>query len=245
MKFLSFETFKLGVNNLRLHKLRSLLTSLGIIFGVAAVICMLSISEGASADEMRMIQLLGTKNIIVNSVKPPQTTKPRRGATASSWNTASPATTWIMLRATIPHVEHVVPLKVVSYRVRHGDQQHDFEVVGTTPDFFEVVNINVAQGRPLTQQDVIERTNVCVIGEAVRDKLFPLKDPLGETILVERFPSGVPFTVVGILQEVQTAGAAARGVEERDLNSEILIPFETAMRNSAKSRGASGPARAN
>ena len=53
MKFLSFETFKLGVDNLRLHKLRSLLTSLGIIFGVAAVICMLSISEGASADEMR------------------------------------------------------------------------------------------------------------------------------------------------------------------------------------------------
>ena len=60
MRLLSLETIKLGLSNLRLHKLRSLLTSLGIIFGVAAVICMLSISEGASADEMRMIQLLGT-----------------------------------------------------------------------------------------------------------------------------------------------------------------------------------------
>ena len=73
MKLLSLETIRLGLNNLRLHKLRSVLTSLGIIFGVAAVICMLSISEGASADEMRMIRLLGTRNIIVNSVKPPQT----------------------------------------------------------------------------------------------------------------------------------------------------------------------------
>ena len=64
MKLLSLETLKLGLNNLLLHKLRSLLTSLGIIFGVAAVICMLSISEGASADELRLIQLLGTQNIV-------------------------------------------------------------------------------------------------------------------------------------------------------------------------------------
>ena len=61
MSLINLETIHLGLTNLRLHKLRSLLTALGIIFGVAAVICMLSISEGASADEMRMIQLLGTR----------------------------------------------------------------------------------------------------------------------------------------------------------------------------------------
>ena len=81
MKLLSLETIRLGLNNLRLHKLRSLLTSLGIIFGVAAVICMLSITEGASADELRMIQLLGTRNIIVNSIKPPQTQQTAEGNT--------------------------------------------------------------------------------------------------------------------------------------------------------------------
>jgi putative ABC transport system permease protein len=229
VKLLSFETFKLGVDNLRLHKLRSLLTSLGIIFGVAAVICMLSISEGASADEMRMIQLLGTQNIIINSVKPPQNNQSSSSSNSFLLQYGITRADLDMLKSTIPHVEHVVPLKIVSYRVRHGDQQHNFEVVGTGPEFFDVVNIDVAQGRALTHQDVIERTNVCVIGEAVRAKLFPLKDPLGETILAERFPSGVPFTVVGILQEVKTAGAPARGVEERDLNSEILVPFETAI----------------
>ena len=70
MSILNVETLRMGLNNLRLHKLRSLLTALGIIFGVAAVICMLSVTEGASADEMRLIQLLGTQNIIVNSVRP-------------------------------------------------------------------------------------------------------------------------------------------------------------------------------
>jgi putative ABC transport system permease protein len=227
MRLLSLETFRLGVDNLRLHKLRSLLTSLGIIFGVAAVICMLSISEGASADEMRMIQLLGTQNIILNSVKPPQTTQTSQGNS----NLVEYGITRAdvdMIQATIPHVAHVVPLKTVSYRVRAGDIQTNLDVVGTTADFFEVVNIHIARGRALSAEDNLERTNVCVIGESVRTRLFPYKDPMGETILAERYPTAIPFTVVGILQEVKTAGAPARGVEERDLNSEILIPFATA-----------------
>src|SRR5574342_1011552 len=108
MKVVNLETFRLGIHNLRLHKLRSLLTSLGIIFGVAAVICMLSISEGASADEMRMIQLLGTRNIIVNSVKPPQTAETSQRNTnlidyGITHNDVG------LIEQTIPHVAHVVP----------------------------------------------------------------------------------------------------------------------------------------
>ncbi len=228
MKIFSIETFRLGIDNLRLHKLRSLLTSLGIIFGVAAVICMLSISEGASADEMRMIQLLGTQNIIINSVKPPQTTQTSQG-NSFLMEYGITRTDVDMITATIPHVVHVVPLKIVSYRVRAGETQTNLEVIGTTSDFFNVVNVKIARGRALTPEDALQRTNVCVIGESVRTRLFPFKDPLGESLLAERYPSAVPFTVVGVLQEVKTAGAPARGVEERDLNNEIFIPFPTAV----------------
>ena len=228
MKAYNLETFRLGVNNLRLHKLRSLLTSLGIIFGVAAVICMLSISEAASADEMRLIQLLGTRNIIVNSVKPPQTTQSSQSHVRMTEYGIVRADVDI-IKATIPAVTHVVPLKTVAYRARHGERQGNFKVVGTTPDFFDIVNIDVARGRTITHSDIQGRVNVCVIGEAVRRKLFPFKDPLGETLLAERYPSAIPFTVVGVLQEVQTAGAPQRGVEDRDLNCEILVPFSTAV----------------
>ncbi len=228
MKFLSIETFLLGLNNLRLHKLRSLLTSLGIIFGVAAVICMLSISEGASADEMRMIELLGTKNIIVNSVKPPQTAQTSQGNTnlVEYGVTRADVT---RIQETVSHIAHVVPLKTVAYKASHGENQASLKVVGTTPAFFEVVNIKIARGRALTPLDIAERTNACVIGDEVRQELFRFKDPLGETLLVERYPSAVPFTVVGILEKVQTAGAPERGVEERNLNREIFLPFDTAL----------------
>ena len=109
MKVLSLETFRLGLDNLWLPKLRSLLTSLGIIFGVAAVICMLSISEGASADEMRLIELLGTKNIIVRSVKP----KLNVQAAQSNNNLVEYGITVDDVRriqSTLPHVDHVVPV---------------------------------------------------------------------------------------------------------------------------------------
>ena len=228
MKLLGIETVRLGLSNLRLHKLRSFLTSLGIIFGVAAVICMLSISEGASADELRMIQLLGTRNIIVNSVKPAQAGQVAQGNSAHIEYGITRDDISI-IEHTVPHIAHVVPLKTVAYRVRHGEHQAQFSTIGTAPDFFSVVNINVARGRALSGQDTTERSNVCVIGQQIRKELFPSKDPLGETLLVERHPTAVPFTIVGILEEVKTAGAPARGVEERDLNREIVIPFSTAI----------------
>ncbi len=227
MKLLSLETLKLGLNNLLLHKLRSLLTSLGIIFGVAAVICMLSISEGASADELRLIQLLGTQNIIVNSVKPPQTGQSAQGNSmlVEYGITRDDAA---LIEATVPHVDKVVPVKTIAFRARHGEFQADLSTSGTAPAFFQVVNVNVGRGRPISDADMSDRSNVCVIGEAVRRELFPFKDPLGEAVLVDRYPSAVPFTVVGVLDEVQTAGAPARGVEDRNLNREILIPLSTA-----------------
>ncbi len=227
MKTFGIETVKLGLNNLRLHKLRSLLTSLGIIFGVAAVICMLSISEGASADEMRLIQLLGTKNIIINSVKPQQTGQ------SSSRNTNLIAygihdEDVGSIKNTVPHIEHVVPMKAVAFQARHGEHKAVMKVVGTTPEFFEVVNVSVSSGRSLSAMDAAEKLNVCVIGDEVRQELFPFTDPLGQTIVAAKQNGGVPFTVIGVLEPVQTAGAPARGVEERNLNREILVPFPTA-----------------
>jgi len=227
MRYLNLETIRLGLTNLRLHKLRSLLTSLGIIFGVAAVICMLSISEGASADELRMIELLGTRNIIVNSVRPAQSTQVSQGNT-NLLEYGITRSDVELIRQTLKHVKHVVPLKTISYMARRGDRQVPTNVFGTNTDFFQVVNINVSRGRPIAGLDRQDRSLVCVIGDDVRKELFPFSDPLGETILVQRMPSAVAMTVVGVLSPVQTAGAPARGVEERNLNKEIIIPLSTA-----------------
>jgi len=228
VRFFSLETFLLGIRNLRLHKLRSLLTSLGIIFGVAAVICMLSVSEGASADELRMLRALGTRNIIVNAIKPEQSTQVSQGNT-NLVRFGIADTDLSIIKASIPHIDHIVPLKVAAHGVRYGENQSPSKVVAVSPDFFDVVNISVAKGRPLCDTDMSPDSNVCVIGADVRRELFQLEEPMGATIMAVRAPlSAVPFTVVGVLQEVQTAGTPARGVEERNLNREVLVPLAAA-----------------
>ncbi len=227
MKFLSVESFRLGLSNIRLHKLRSFLTSLGIIFGVAAVICMLSISEGASADEMRLIRLLGTQNIIVSSEKPSQSRQVAQG-NSNLVEYGITRDDVSIIEQTVPNIACIVPLKTVGFSARQGEHQAPFKTVGTTSEFFDIVNISVARGRAFAPEDDANGSNVCVIGKDVANELFPSMDALGETILVKRHPSAVPFTVVGILETVLTAGAPAEGTDKRDLNREILIPFSTA-----------------
>ncbi len=221
------ETFLLGISNLWRHKLRALLTALGIIFGVAAVICMLSISEGASADELRLINALGTRNIIITSIKPGQETQMSEG-TKRMLEYGITRADHELIAGTIPHTVSVVPLREVSDSVyRHAKRFH-CKVAGTTPEFFKVVNASVGRGRLLAAEDLTDKKQTCVIGDEVRKNLFGYDDPIGQTIFVERFADTQPYEVVGVLAAVQTAGAPARGVEERDLNREVMIPLATA-----------------
>jgi putative ABC transport system permease protein len=223
-----WETFHLGLKNLRLHKLRSFLTALGIIFGVGAVICMLSISEGASASEMELIRLLGTQNIIVKSVKP------NRGGAVSQGNTrileyGITEEDRRLIENTVPYVGKVVPLREVAYRVSRGDRQYGAPVVGSDSDFFVAVNVPVSRGRRLTQYDEDVRAKVCVIGDDIRKQLFTHEDPIGQTLTVHNRASGpIPFKVVGVMRPVLTAGSPARGIGERNLNGDVFIPFRTA-----------------
>ena len=221
------EVFWLGINNLRLHKLRASLTALGIIFGVAAVICMLSISEGASADELRLINALGTRNIIISSVKPQEETQMSKGTTRLLEYGITRADVNLISR-TIPHVASAVPLREVSDAVYRQDKRFHCRVVGTNPEFFEVVNVSASRGRLLADEDLDDKKRTCVIGDEVRKNLFGYNDPIGLTVYVERFADTQPYEVVGVLAPVRTAGAPARGVEERDLNREVMIPFTTA-----------------
>ena len=226
MSPLHIETFWLGINNLRLHKLRALLTALGIIFGVAAVICMLSISEGASADELRLINALGTRNIIITSIKPQEETQTSQGATRMLEYGVTRADLHLIER-TLGHVVSVVPLREVSDSVYRHDKRFHCKVVGTTPAFFDVVNASVARGRLLSAEDMKDQKRTCVIGNEVHRNLFAYDDPIGQIVFVERYADTQPYEVVGVLADVQTAGAPARGVEERNLNREVMIPFAT------------------
>jgi len=224
---LALETTRLGLKNLRLHKLRSMLTMLGIIFGVGAVICMLSISEGRSASQLQLIQMLGSNNVIVKSTKPAEGTE--GGETTTLLKFGITHNDVERIRETVPMLKRVVPMREVAFTVRRGDRKMPGLVVGTDPAFFDVVNLAVASGRLLTLHDDKERLRVCVLGSEIARELFRYDDPIGQTVTAVSVSAGLmPLTVVGVLKSVETAGTPARGIAKRDTNHDVYMPFRTA-----------------
>ena len=228
LRGITFETIRLGLKNIWLHKLRSFLTALGIICGVGAVICMLSITEGASEAEMALIRLLGTENVIIQSVRPEgggDATEERSFILDYGLTRDDLA----LIRETIPNVRRVVPLREVAFEATYGPNKSPTTVVGTEPDFFQTLNIAIARGRALKPIDDSHAAKVCVIGDDVRKELFTYQDPIGKSITVRLYPSGIiPYEVVGVLSRVETAGRPAKGLGERNLNGDIFIPLATA-----------------
>ena len=221
-----FEIIRLGLRNLALHKLRSILTSLGIILGVAAVIIVVSIGEGNKQATLKEIQALGATNIIIRSQKPPQSSN------------ASSANSFVVqygierldlrrLEEFLPDARHLVPLKAVGSEVRRKNERTVSQVFGTLPSLSEVANLRVRPGgRYLVTEDVISAAPVAVIGAEVADSFFRLEDPVGKDLRVDE----QVFTVIGVLEPVGLAGGAGAALVGRDLNKDVHIPISAAER---------------
>ncbi len=174
-------TIKLGLKSLWLHRLRSLLTVLGIVFGVCSVIAMLAIGEGASYEAQEQIRSLGSNNIIVRSVKPPE----EKSSTSQR--------TWLLeygityadlerIRATLPGVEILVPARIMRQDVWNGGRRIDCDLYGTVPWYPEVNNHRVARGRFFTETEMNDGTYVAVLDAGVESALFPIDPAIGNTL---------------------------------------------------------------
>lgn len=224
MAFL-YETIKLGLHNLRLHVLRTALTSLGIILGVAAVILMVSIGEGNKQAALRRIEVLGATNIITRSIKPPETTTfgtQQRGMVVRYGLTRQDLR---RLEQAMPDAQYVVPLKAVGSEVSYQANRVTSQAFGTTPELLKVANLRVEpSGRYLSAEDLRSNAPVAVIGSEVAGKFFRLVDPIGATFRIDQ----QVFRVIGVLQPVGLAGGAGSALVGRDLNLDVHIPITTA-----------------
>jgi len=215
---------RLGLVGLMLHRLRSVLTSLGIILGVAAVIVMVAIAEGTKQSTLRQIQALGATNVIVRSVRPPES------STVTSQQ-RSMVVSFGILRTDLARIEHfvrdavsVVPIKSVGDEMNYREKRLTSQAFGVTPALTEVTSLRVSRGRYLTEEDMRERSNVAVLGDHVSQQFFPLEDPIGKDI---RIGSRI-FRVVGVLAPVGLAGGKGTALVGRDLNEDVHIPLSTA-----------------
>ena len=196
-------TFKLGIKSLWMHRLRSTLTTLGIIFGVSSVISMLAIGEGASRQAQEQIARLGSLNIIVKTIKPPED----QGSTTQEQTMVEYGLTYVdaeRFRNSIPDVQVVVPSRRVPQQVRYRNRKVSTEILGTVPWFMDISPIRLLRGRFLSSVDMHHKQGVCVVDEQVVTELFAFDDPIGQDVKI----ASDYYRVVGIVSvhDPQTSG---------------------------------------
>jgi len=218
------ETIRLGLKNLRLHLLRSILTALGIILGVMAVITMVSIGEGSKQEALAQLERLGAKNLIVRSKKPAE--DQQQGGQQTSFVSEYGITyaDLDVIRSNFTDAEHIVPAKTVGGQMLRADKRMVSQAFGVTPQLKDVAKLRVDRGRYLSQADLDERAMVGVIGHEVARSLFPFDDPLGNTMRID----DKVIRVVGILKPVGLSGGSGGALVGRDLNLDVQIPITTA-----------------
>ncbi|GAC1463208.1 MAG: ABC transporter permease [Isosphaeraceae bacterium] len=222
-KFLN--TVKLAVRNLTLHKLRFLLTALGLIFGVSSVIAMLAIAEGASAEAQKQIAELGATNIILKSSKPVDDINPSKQQNAGLiFKYGLTNKDFERILRTVPTVLGATPLREFRKNIRHFENEIEGRIVGANPDCLSITGQKIASGRFLTGLDMERAANVAVIGSEVAEKLFPFGDPLGRSI---RLGEAHYYRIIGVTHYKAPSGGTGSSLSAQDLNRDVYIPLST------------------
>lgn len=223
------QIISIGFNGLFSHKLRALLTMLGIIFGVAAVIAMLSIGEGARRQAMKQIEMMGINNIIVEDaeLEGRELVEARVGF-SKGLNLADAEA----IEEVIPQVIAVVPVRSDEIEIRYHSSTMKVNIIGTTDKYPPVINQNVRRGRFFDRFDIEEVDRVCLIGDGVKREIFPFSDPLGREIKI----GGNWFTIIGLMQRKATAVKDISGYRVRDYNNDVLVPITCSQKFLSRSR---------
>ena len=219
-------TVRLGIKSLWLHRLRSLLTVLGIVFGVCSVIAMLAICEGASYEAQEQIKNLGSQNIILRSVKPPEAQKLSERGSESSF-VLQYGLTYADIRRiqrTIPGVTVIVPGRLMRETVWNISRFADCEILGTVPWYPDMRNHHVAEGRFFSDAETLDKTSVCVLSPELAEKLFPLGSAIGGTIRVK----SDYYRVVGVMEAAGKSPERGEGSAAKTVTHRMFIPLSTA-----------------
>jgi len=210
------EIIRVALRALARNKLRTILTMLGIIIGVGAVICTVAIGQGASEQVQQQIQSLGT-NVIMVFAGSVNTGGVRMGNGATKTLTADDA------QAVLQHVQGVTsisPIVQASVQAVNGNENWLTRATGSSQDFPQIRNWPVVSGSFFSQRDVDMASDVCVIGKTVATQLFGDQDPVGQMIRVQN----LPFRILGILQE---KGQSSSGQDQDDI---LFMPYTTVQK---------------
>jgi putative ABC transport system permease protein len=215
------------------------LSILGIVFGVSAIVAMLSIGEGARQEALEQIELLGTNNITIRALTLTKSQIVEAKRNLSSGLTATDA---FRLSEICPNISFIAPLKVINIESTYGNRESLAPIVGTTPDYAAVRNVSIGKGRFITLLDIEKNKRVCVLGADVAKTFFRVGSPLGEMI---RLGSDW-YNVIGVLQSKNIKSKSRTfhkgkdaSITLRNINNDIYIPFSASVLLSPSASGGS------
>jgi len=217
------ENIRLALHGLIDHKFRSFLTMLGIIFGVASVITMLSIGEGAKREAIAKYQDLGVNNIIIREKKLSDQELEEVRAKFSEGLSIQDANT---MKEIIPGVVRTAPQAEISSEVKYSDKSAKSIIIGITPDFIKMLNYSAEKGDFITEAQYKENLKVCVLGAGVAATLFRNEDPIGKMVKIE----DQWMEVVGVLKSKAVFTETVGELAARDLNTDIYVPLTTFLK---------------
>lgn len=209
------ESVRIALDALTANKLRTILTMLGIIIGVGAVIAMVSVGLGVKQNITNSISSLGSNMLIV---------MPGSSNTGGLRSAAGSRTTLkyedaVSIKSKVKNIDYVSPTVRRSFQVVNGNQNWNTTVYGVTPEYMPIRSLAVSAGSFITQDDLTKRQRVAVIGTTVADNLYGSKNPVGLNIRV----NNQPYKVIGILE---SKGQSSMGQDQDDV---VIVPLTTAM----------------
>lgn len=209
------ESFMMALTSLYANKMRSLLTMLGIIIGVGAVIALVSVGMGVRSNVTSSIASLGSNMLIIS---PGASNKGGvRGAAGSrqtlKYDDAK------AIKSKVKDIDYVSPTVQTSYQIVYGNQNWNTTVEGVTPEFMSIRSLSVSNGSFISTNDLEKRNRVAVIGTTVAENLFDEKNPVGQNIRI----NNQPYKVIGLLT---SKGQSSMGQDQDDM---IYVPLTTAM----------------
>lgn len=220
--------FDIAIEAIRRNKLRALLTSLGIIFGVGSVIAMLAIGTGAQQEVLAQMQLLGTNNVIIQPVIEQEEGSVDEESAGQESKRFSPGLTLEDLRsiqAVLPEIEFVSPEILYETNFIRNARMRTGKLVGVNDDYFNINNFEIIDGTNFSDTQIENSSPVCIIGYDVRSKFFAGQDPIGKKIKVGH----LWLTVVGVLKkrELSTENIESLGI--RNYNLDVFAPATTVL----------------
>jgi putative ABC transport system permease protein len=212
---LILESIQIALKALVSNKLRSLLTMLGIIIGVGAVIAMVSIGMGVRSNVQSSIASLGSNMLIVTPGA--SNSGGVRGAAGS--RTTLKYDDAQAIKKKVKNIDYVSPTVSHSYQVVNGNENWNTSVYGVTPEYMSIRSLEVSAGSFITQDQLDKRERICVIGTTVAENLFGQDNPVGKNIRVDN----APYRVIGLLK---SKGQSSMGQDQDDM---VIVPITTAQ----------------